>query len=150
MPLETAMEQPFNVARQVNKLIDQMQKGYYNFCPGQTWTPNVNLYEIDNAYLVCVDLAGVDKEKIDVEIADQTLTLKGARAVPSPEGPDDQAEQPHPPGHPHSRVIRVHLLEIDHGDFCRIVELPHNVAREKITATHRNGLLWIEIPKLTD
>src|SRR5437762_13868987 len=122
-PVTVASEPPFgHLARQMSKLVDQMHKGYYNFLPSETWSPNVNLYETDSAYLVCVDLAGVDKEKIDVEIADQVLTLKGARTVPAPdgaEGSDDQRDQTHPPGHPHSRVLRVHLMEIDHGDFCR-------------------------------
>src|SRR5689334_11949961 len=75
---------PFgNIARQMNKLVDQLHKGYYNFCPSETWTPNVNLYETESAYLVCVDLAGVDKEKIDVQVVEQRLKLKGTRAVPS-------------------------------------------------------------------
>ena len=38
-------------------------------------------------------------------------------------------------------------MEIDHGSFCREVELPNDVANDKIIATHRNGLLWIELPK---
>ena len=69
MPLETANEPPFgHVVRQMNRLLDQMHKGYYNFLPNETWTPSVNLYETETAYLVCVDLAGVDKDKIDVSI----------------------------------------------------------------------------------
>ena len=38
-------------------------------------------------------------------------------------------------------------MEIDHGTFSREVELPQDVDREQITATYRNGMLWIEIPK---
>jgi HSP20 family molecular chaperone IbpA len=43
--------------------------------------------------------------------------------------------------------ISVHLMEIDHGAFCREVELPDDVHRDRIVASHRNGLLWIELPK---
>jgi len=39
------------------------------------------------------------------------------------------------------------LMEIDHGHFVRDVELPHDVHSEQITATYRNGMLWIELPK---
>jgi HSP20 family protein len=139
MSLAMATERPFrNTARQVSKLMDQM-KGYYNFCPSETWTPNVNLYETDTAYLVCVDLAGVDKAKIDLEVVDQKLTLRGNRAVPlSPDGGDREGDAPR---------LRVHLMEIDHGGFCREVELPLDVDRDRIQATHRNGLLWVELPK---
>ena len=137
MSLTLTSDPPFShLTRRPSKSPDQMmQKGYFNFCPSETWTPNVNLYETDNAYLVCVDLAGVDKEKIDVEVADNQLTLRGTREVPVV---DSVAAAGKP---------RVHLMEIDHGGFCRQVELPADVAREQITAQYVNGMLWIEIPK---
>lgn len=137
MALTTATDQPFqNLTRQAGKMLEQFQKGF--FYPGESWTPNVNLYETATSYLVCVDLAGVEKEKIDVEVVDQRLKLRGARAVPS----FDFATG----GEGHEKV-RVHLMEIDHGAFSREVEIPANAARHKITANYRNGMLWIEIPK---
>ena len=69
MPTSAAAEPPFsNITRQANRLMDQMQKSYFSFCPSETWTPSVNLYETADSYLVCADLAGVDKSKIDVEV----------------------------------------------------------------------------------
>jgi HSP20 family protein len=131
---------PFgNLARQMGKFVEQFQKGYYNFMPGENWTPNVNLYETENVYLVCVDLAGVDKDKIDLTVVDQRLKIKGTREVPT--NPDANE------GDLQNRRIRVHLMEIDHGGFSREVELPRDVEHDKIIATHKNGLLWIELPK---
>jgi HSP20 family protein len=136
MPTELATDLPFqNLARQTNKMMEQLQKGFVY--GSETWTPSVNLYETSNAYLVCVDLAGVDKEKIDVEVADSRLKLRGARAVPS--------FSPNP-GEPPEKV-RVHLMEIDHGAFSREVEIPQDADRHQISANYRNGMLWIEIPK---
>jgi HSP20 family molecular chaperone IbpA len=43
--------------------------------------------------------------------------------------------------------VRVHLMEIDHGPFARAVELPEDVQRTNIKAVHKNGMLWIELPK---
>lgn len=138
MKIETAADEPFsNLTRHANKLMEQFQKGF--FYPSENWTPNVNLYETSGSYLVCVDLAGVEKEKIDVEVADRRLKLHGARAVPSYHPPDTQA--------PHEKV-KVHLMEIDHGAFTREVELPDDADRGRISASYRNGLLWIEIPKV--
>ena len=136
MSIRTATDQPFpNLTRQTSKLMEQLHKGF--FYPNENWTPSVNLYETSSSYLVCVDLAGVDKEKIDVEVADQRLKLRGAREMPSyiPATQDPQEK------------VRVHLMEIDHGAFVREVEIPADADRHKITATYRNGLLWIEIPK---
>ncbi|MDB5172189.1 MAG: heat shock protein Hsp20 [Phycisphaerales bacterium] len=141
MPMSAAADPPFqNLARQARKLMDQMQKGYYTFSPSDVWTPNVNLYETGGCYLVCVDLAGVDKDKIDLEVHDGRLRLRGSRPVPLPgdSGPEEHAE---------GKKMRVHLMEIDHGSFSREVELPSDINREAISASYRNGMLWVEIPK---
>jgi HSP20 family protein len=133
MALECATDESFgNVARQMGKALDQLIRGYYSFYANETWTPSVNLYETDESYQVCVDLAGVDKEKIDIEVHGQRLTIKGN----SETGTESQ-----------HRRTRVHLMEIDHGAFMRVVELPRDVVNQRITAEHRNGILWIELPK---
>jgi HSP20 family protein len=140
MKIEIAPEHPFqHLTRNVDKIVEQMQKGYYNFRPHDCWVPNVNLYETEDLYLVCVDLAGVDKEKIDVELTEARLAIRGARSVPTFDEPDAQP--------PERGKMRVHVMEIDHGSFFREVELPDHVEREKIAAHYRNGFLWIEIPK---
>ena len=172
MSTTAAADPPFsNITRQANRLMDQMQKSYFSFCPSETWTPSVNLYETAESYLVCADLAGVDKSKIDVEVVDQVVKLKGTRSVPTFEGDGEEGghagtargaaaagsgDVSHPgpgaggvaAGAEHRR-IRIHLMEIDHGAFCREVELPEDVDRERISATYRNGMLWIELPKVT-
>jgi HSP20 family protein len=131
---------PFGqIARQMSKMAENMRRGYFSFAGGDTWTPAVNLYETETAYLVCVDLAGVDKDKIEVTVEQQRLKVKGTRAVPAGgESPETDLR---------GRRVRLHLMEIDHGGFCREVELPDDVRHKEIKATYRNGLLWIELPK---
>ncbi len=114
-----------------------MAKSYFSYVPNEAWRPNVNLYENDTTYLVCVDLAGVNKEEIDVVVEAQTLRIRGTREVPTPDALAEQQKQ----------RIRIHLMEIDHGTFSREVELPADVEKSKIAARHRNGMLWIELPK---
>src|SRR5882724_7474448 len=92
MSITMASEETFGgMVRQMGKVMEQLNKGYYSFYPSETWTPNVNLYETERTYQVCVDLAGVEKEKIDIEIHQQRLTLKGQRAVPMPREEDSSA-----------------------------------------------------------
>src|SRR2546423_247157 len=138
MPPLLVADPQFRHPSQVSKMLEQMQKGYYSFLPSETWQPNVNLYETDDSYLVCVDLAGVEKDKIDLEVIDHRLILKGSRPVPP--CPSSEARD-------ESHRIKVHLMEIDHGAFAREVELPRNVIRERISARYVDGLLWIELPK---
>jgi HSP20 family protein len=131
-------EKPFRNPATSSKILEQMQnKGYYGFISNENWTPNVNLYETEFAYLVCVDLAGVDKQKIEIDVVDGRVRLRGNRAVPML---TEQRE-------PQTVRLRMHLMEIDHGSFARDVELPQDVHHERINARYRDGILWIELPK---
>src|SRR5215213_2786028 len=116
MPIDVAG--PFgNMSPQMSKMLEQWQKGYYNFLPSETWQPNVNRCETETDYQVCVDLAGVEKDKIDIVVVDQRLTIRGSRPVPP---------CPHCEGEDENQRMRVHLMEIDHGAFAREVELPED------------------------
>jgi HSP20 family molecular chaperone IbpA len=129
---------PFRNLSRVGKMVENLQpRGYLAFYPKETWTPNVNLYETEEHYLICVDLSGVEKKKIDIELVDQKVILKGSRQIPA---------VPRAAG-PRSRFVRVHLMEIDHGAFARQIDLPDNVARDKINAHYVDGMLWVELPK---
>ncbi|MEO6437431.1 MAG: Hsp20/alpha crystallin family protein [Tepidisphaeraceae bacterium] len=138
MPPQTVAGPFSNVTPQLARMMEQLTKGYYGFMPNEVWTPNVNLYETDTAYHVCVDLSGVEKDKIDITVQDQRLTLRGARPVP---------QCLFSQGEPEHQRIRVHLMEIDHGAFAREIELPNDIIKEGISARYNDGLLWIELPK---
>jgi HSP20 family protein len=136
MPIDTASDQPFGtVLRQMNKMVDQLQKNFFSYCPRETWMPDVNLYETEAGYIVCVDLAGVNKGEIDLQLVDSQLRLKGTRTAPRP------------PQEASAARVKVHLMEIDHGAFCRTVDLPRDVNKGRIKAEYDNGMLWVEIPK---
>jgi HSP20 family protein len=114
-------------------------RGYYGFNSGQAFSPAVNLYETETCYVVCVDLSGVEKAKIDIELDGLVLKIRGVRAVPTDFDPESVGAS--------GKRCRVHVMEIDHGPFARSVELPANANRDAIVARHREGLLWIEAPK---
>lgn len=138
MSMKMAPEKSFGrMVRNMARMMDQAQQGFYGYCPGETWTPAVNVYESESAYLVCVDLAGVDKDKIDIVVADGVLRLRGQRNAPVP-----AAEE--------AGRLRVHLMEIDHGNFCREVEIPSDILDDHVSARHENGLLWIVLPRRTN
>ncbi len=134
MPVSAATQQPYR-SPPSGRPSDQMSRGYFSYAPNEAWKPDVNLYETDSAYLVCVDLAGVEKHEIEVTVDQQVLRIRGSRAVPTMKELSDKTR------------FRIHLMEIDHGQFCRDVELPANVEKRRISASHRDGMLWIELPK---
>ena len=122
------------LVRQMNNLVENaMGRQFYGFSPTDAWRPAVNLYETETGFLICVDLAGMDENDIEVSLEKSTITIRGRRISPMP--PDG------------SRAVAVHLMEIDHGTFARTVEVPANVESEGIAANYHVGMLWITLPK---
>ena len=95
-----------------------------------TWRPAINAFRCEAAVSICVDLAGIDKSMIDLQVEPRRITLRGSRDAPEP---FDQA-------------VQMLALEIDYGPFERQVELPAEVNVEQARAEQENGLLWIYLP----
>jgi HSP20 family protein len=98
-----------------------------------TWQPAINAYRCDKCIRVCVDLAGVERSRIDLTVEPERLILRGVRDVPEPT-------------HAEGRAVQLLAMEIDYGPFEREVRLPVSVDIEKVHAEQRNGLLWISLP----
>ena len=97
------------------------------------WQPAINAYRCETCIRVCVDLAGVDRAEIDLQITAGRLILRGTR---------DAAEPRDVEGYP----LQVLAMEIDFGPFERTFELPAEVDIDRATAEQKNGLLWICLP----
>jgi HSP20 family protein len=118
-------------------MMKEMQsKELFRAQPSPEWCPHLNLYETPENFVVCVEVAGIDHGKIDVQAHDGMLSISGVR------------EKPFVPDSP-SR-ISVHLMEIDSGRFHRQVPMPTDVNVDEIQATYQNGYLWVILPRKTD
>lgn len=107
---------------------------FQRFCPGEAWTPAMNLYQDDEHYHLVMDLAGVRSKDIDVRVDD-----KGAMVIT---GSRDTPDVPSPTG-----AVRLHLMEIDHGRFCRSLDLPDDADLDSVEASYRGGYLWVRVAK---
>ncbi len=122
------------VNAQLNDMINKLwQWQASDFCPVDSWRPAMNLYRLERRIDVCLDLAGVDRNAIDVRVEPGQLTIRGLRDAPEPErGPDE-----------HMRIV---AMEIDHGRFCRIIALPDRVDLTRVESEYNDGMLWIHLP----
>jgi HSP20 family protein len=120
------------LARQMSKWVDQvLGKGFH--CSAEAWTPAINFYEGEDYYCVVVELAGINPGEIDMRVENGSLVVSGQRPSPGlPQG---------------CRAIRLLMMEIDHGNFCRSIKLPPDVVPDKVSASYRSGYLWIRLPK---
>jgi HSP20 family protein len=125
-----------NLVRQMNQLVDrELNRSHYGFSPTDAFRPAINLYETQTSFIICADLAGMDERDMEVSLEKGNVIIRGRRQSPMP--PDG------------SRAVAVHLMEIDHGTFCRTIEVPAGVTEAEIEATYHLGMLWITLPKKT-
>ena len=97
------------------------------------WQPSINAYRCEKCIRICVDLAGVEKSAIDLQIEPHRLLLRGERENPEPPVKDGES-------------VQTIALEIDYGPFLRSIALPVAVNPAKASAVQENGFLWIDLP----
>ncbi len=94
------------------------------------WAPALDVEETEDAFTLYIELPGVSIEDVDVSLEENVLTIEGERRFY--EQRQDDAFR---------RVERAF------GRFHRAVRLPDRVDPEHVNATHRDGVLTIEVPK---
>jgi HSP20 family protein len=97
------------------------------------WAPALDISERKDAYLVTVELPGVEADDLEITLEDGLLTIQGERQFTS-----ESSEQ------------QFHRIERRYGAFRRSITLPAQVQAEQIEASFDNGLLQIVVPKMEE
>ncbi len=106
-------------------------RNYYSAHEGNIdWTPDVNIIEGEDRFLLELDLPGFKQDDFTINVSEGVLTISGERKI---EVPEDEKYFRH--------------LERRSGAFERSFRLPEYVSGEKITASYKQGVLKIELPK---
>ncbi len=125
------------VSREFQRFTDEMKRwSFYRFSRSVGWRPAVNVYDDHQRIYVCVELAGVPKERIHVERRENRIIIRGERAAPEP--PE------------HETPVCVLRMEIDSGPFQRAIDLPPHADLDTIEARSADGFLWIIVNKRGD
>lgn len=112
----------------VPDLFDDMFAGFdlVNF------TPAVNVSEDKDRVIIEAPLAGIDPEKVEIEIEDNVLKISGSSEKKSEVDDKDR---------------HYYRKEIRSGTFYRAVALPKAVEGAKAEASFKNGILTVTVPK---
>jgi HSP20 family protein len=94
------------------------------------WTPAVDLYETADRFVLSIELPGLTRDQIKIELQQEVLTVRGERAVQHEEG------------------AQFHRVERGHGPFARSFSLPNPADADRVQAEFRDGVLTVVIPKL--
>ena len=111
------------VSRLMNGLLDAGQRP-------DGWSPALDVWETDTELVYAFDVPGLAEDQITIEAHDDTLTVSGSRERTFEEQSD-----------------RYYRFERRHGSFARSVGLPNGTDDSKITASYRDGVLEVHVPK---
>ena len=96
----------------------------------QGWVPALDVWETENEIVYAFDLPGLSEDTISIEVQDDRLTVSGEREKTTETEGD-----------------RFYRYERRYGSFARAVGLPAGVDEAKITASYKDGVLEVRVPK---
>jgi HSP20 family protein len=93
------------------------------------WFPEIDVFERDNRLVMKIDLPGMKKDDVKVEVTDGHLTISGERK--------SEAEE---------RKEHFYRCEREYGSFYRAIPLPEGVKLEDAKAIFSDGVLEVSVP----
>jgi HSP20 family protein len=90
----------------------------------------MDVYETPKDIVVRMDVAGVDRKSLRITVDDNVLAISGQRV----EAIDKDNEY-------------YHQVEIEYGEFRRVLDLPRPVDADQAAARYDDGLLYVVLPK---
>lgn len=108
----------------------EVEKIFDAFSKNNSWSPATEIVDEEKAFILSMDIPGINKENLDIEVKENKLFVSGERK---------QLERDERSG-----VVR---SEKRYGKFSRVFTLPQNVNAELIEARFENGVLEIALPK---
>ena len=116
----------------INRLFEDVftQSGDYDSETMGVWRPPVDIIDTEPAIVIFAEIPGVDKDAVAIEVKENVLSISGERMVDHSMGNGS-----------YMRSERVF------GRFARSFALPAMIPTEKITASFKDGVLKITIPK---
>ena len=116
--------------REMNRLFDDV------FSPSHRWhndagfTPAAELQEKANAYELKLEVPGLEKEDLDVQVTDDSVTISGERKSSTRTEEDGTVRS-----------------EFRYGSFQRTIALPGSINHQGSKADYKDGILVLHLPK---
>ncbi|HUL06298.1 MAG TPA: Hsp20/alpha crystallin family protein [Candidatus Acidoferrum sp.] len=139
--------QPFESLRQeMDRVFDDFTRGFGRFPLSRSLfdvepmlryestaglsAPAVDVVENEKEYRITAELPGLDEKDIEVNVADDMLSIRGEKK--------EEREE---------KAKNYHLSERRYGSFQRTFQLPAGIDAEKIAASFQKGVLTVTLPK---
>jgi len=95
-----------------------------------SFVPAVDVYDDEHKVILKLEVPGVKQEDLDVQVENQTLTVRGQRTFEKEEKEEN-----------------FQRIERQYGSFSRSFTLPNTIDTQSVKADYENGILKIELAK---
>eukprot|EP00727_Mastigamoeba_balamuthi_P006515 m51a1_g2484 hypothetical protein (235) ;mRNA; r:83071-83853 len=129
-PLQEARREVRRVQAEFDRLFDSMARPEED-SPTPGWVPKADAVEEHTAYVVYVELPGVPREEVSLEVREGTIVVSGEKRPPELCG-----------------GARRHSTERVYGPFRKVFDIPKTADATRVSAEMRDGVLKVSIPKL--
>ena len=132
---------PFRALRtQMDQLFESFMGGFERpGLPAGITSPRIDVSETATELTVKADLPGVEEKDIEVTVAGDQLTIKAERKSEAEEKSDEKEKE---------RVF--HRVERSYGSMQRTMTAPFAIDPETVTASFKDGVLTLTVPKPAD
>lgn len=127
---------PFRDVTEIQNEMNQIFEGYFGRpgIPGtaeRPWAPAADMHETKDEMVLAMELPGLSEKDIRLTVDGDVLTVRGERT---------RGEE--------AREDGFRRTERWFGKFERVLPLPIPVQADKVTATYRDGVLTVKLPKV--
>mgnify|MGYP003577170210 CR=1 FL=1 len=125
-------DDPFwSVHREMSRLFEDFGRGFglASLFDHESFEPRIDVCETDDEVLVAAEVPGLEEKDFELALTHEALTIRGEKR------------------REHEEKGSVHRFERSYGAFERTVPLPCEVEADKASATYRNGVLNVTLPK---
>ncbi len=120
-----------NLKQEMDRMLERVFEGKWEESPAfGDWAPSMDISETKDSLVAKVEAPGMNQKDIQISLQENLLTIKGEKKQQR----EEQDEH-------------YHRVERSYGTFARSVRLPIGVDASKVTATFKNGLLTVTMPK---
>jgi HSP20 family protein len=117
--------------QEIERLFDRfVEPGWMQMPALGDWEPKIDVSETKDAVVVKAEVPGVDQKDIGLSLQEGVLTIKGEK--------EEEKEE---------KDKRYHRVERSYGAFARAIRLPAAVDSSKVSATFKDGVLTVTLPK---
>ena len=119
------------IKSEMDRLFDRIAEMKWNELPALgDWAPSMDVSETKESLVCKLEVPGMEQKDIQISLQENLLTIKGEKRQ------EKEEKEEH-----------YHRIERSYGSFTRSLRLPVAVDASKVTATVKNGVLTVVLPK---